>query len=793
MEGRVFYWERRDFLKFAVGAAVGVNVSPLPWWLTNDLALWTQNWRWRPVPEKGPVSHMNSTCKLCPGGCGIRVRLIGDLPVYIEGNPLHPVNRGGLCPLGSSGLQFLYSSSRITAPLKRVGGRGEGSWQEVTWEQALDEVVKNLKDLRANGKSHTIVCISGQRHDTMSMLLERFLKAYGSPNYIHMPSIEDSYDLTLNLMQGAEGGIGFDLENARYILSFGCNLIEGWGAPVRMMLAHNAWKAQRLGRRPKVVQVESRSSLTASKADERIPGYPGTDGALALGIAHVIISERLYDHGFVEKHSDRFDKFKALVLKEYGPDRVSKITHIPKETIVRIAREFATTKPAIALWGRGKGSMPSGLYESMAVQSLNALVGNINKPGGILTQKRVPMAAWPDLKMDGATELGLAHSRIDDTGVLNHRVHHRLHRMVTNVKEGSDYPINTLFVYQANPCFSTPDNPSFVEAVKKIGFVVSFSSHMDETASQSDLILPNHSYLERWDDVLTPVGLQYPVVGITRPVVRPVFNTKHTGDVVLNIAAALGGSVAASLPWESFEELLKERVKGLFDSGKGTVPQRAPVEPWKTLKREAPSLRYASFDEMWDDMVDKGPWYNQVYEFGRWDQVFNTPTRKFEFVSAELERQRPDAEERQLMPHYEPILKGEETEYPVILVPYESMIISDGAFGNPPYMTKLINDTVLKENDLLVEISPKTAAEYGLNEGDFIEIQSVKGNLRVRVHLFEGAMPGVIYMATGLGHTAYDEYLKDKGVNPNQIIAVAQEPVSGLALSWGTRVKITKV
>ncbi len=792
MEGNVFYWERRDFLKFAVGAVVGIHCSPAPWWLMNDVALWTQNWSWRPSPQKGPVSYVNSTCKLCPGGCGIKVRLVGKLPVKIEGDPLHPVNQGGLCPLGLSGLQFLYSPSRITNPLKRIGGRGEGNWQEITWEEAIAEVVEKLKDLRVNREPNTVACINGDRCDTMSKLLDRFLKAYGSPNHIYMPSVQDTYDLTLNLMQGADGGIGFDLENTRYILSFGCSLIEGWGSPVRMMLAHNAWKANKSGRRPHLVQIESRSSVTAGKADKWIPASPGTEGALALGIAYVIIDEHLYDDNFVMNYTHGFDKFKDLVLKEYSPEAVSKTTHVSKETIIRIAREFATNKPSIALWGRGKGSMPSGLYESMAIHSLNALVGNINNPGGVLTQKDIPVTLWPEVAIDDFAKEGHNKARIDNFKGLNHRVYHRLQNMVDNIKEEAGYPINVLFVYQANPYFSTPDNPSFIEATKKINLIVSFSSYMDETASQADLVLPNHTYLERWDDALTPVGLQYPVMGITRPVTKPIFNTQHTGDVLLKMAKALGGSVATSLPWRSFGDLLKETVKGLFDYGKGVVSHTEPGESWKILKEEGPSLRFASANGMWKGMVNSGPWYNPVYEFGHLDEAFKTPTRKFEFVSTELARQCPDAEERTLMPHYEPIVKEVE-EYPLVLVPYESMIIANGAVGNPPFMTKLINDTVLEKNDLLVEINPETAKEHGLSEGDYVEILSIKGKLRVRVHLYEGAMPGIINMPSGLGHTAYDEYLKGKGANPNQIMTVVQEPVSGLALSWGTRVKLIKV
>jgi len=793
--GRVWYLDRRDFLKFAVGAGGGIAASPLPWWLTNDIALWTQNWSWRPSPQKGPVSFINSTCKLCPGACGIKVRLVGSLPVKIEGNPLHPVNQGGICPLGAAGLQFLYSPSRITTPLRRVGERGGGNWQEITWQEAVAELVDKLRDLRANGKPHTVACINGQRHGTMSGLLKRFLKAYGSPNYICMPSIEDTYHMTLVLMHGREQAIGFDLENARYILSFGCSLIEGWGAPTRMMLAHGVWRAQKFGKRPKILQVEARSSMTAGKSDEWIPAFPGTEGALALGIAYVIINEELYDRNFVENYTYGFDRFKNLVLKEYSPEVVSQITQVPRATIVRMAREFATTRPSIALWGRGKGSRPSGFYESMAIHSLNALVGNIDRPGGVLTQEDLPLTSWPDAEADDIGMRGYYMPRIDQAKHMRYPfVAHRLQNMGVNIQEETFYPINMLLVYEANPFFSIPDNLSFMEATKKVPYIVSFSSYMDETAMHSDLILPNHTYLERWDDAFTPVGLQYPVLGITRPVIKPILNTKHTGDVILDLAKELGGPMAPSLAWHDFKDVLKEASRGLFHYGRGIVPETEPKEPWKGLRKKSPSLPFASFDEMWNSVVKKGCWYDPAYSFGHWGRIFTTPTKKFEFSVTRLSTLLPKVKDETFLPHYEPItLKGERTEYPLVLMTYELITLANNGIGNPPFMTKILHDTLLKKEDLFVEINPKTAEEYGLGEGDYAEIQSIEGKVRVRVHLFEGAMPGVVNIPLGLGHTAYDEYLKGKGVNSNEIISVIKEPVSDLALAWGTRIKLMKV
>jgi len=203
---------RRSFLSLIIGGAAGTAFSPLPWKLIDDASIWTQNWPWTSVPEDGEVSHVNSVCTLCPGGCGITVRKVNNRAIKIEGMKGHPVNNGGICVLGVSGLQLLYGPTRVKTPLKRVGARGEGKWEKISWDEAIAEVVKKLVSLRKEGKSHTVASISGSDRGTVANLLGRFLTAYGSPNFIRTPSIQDSYELTAHLMQGGQDQVGFDLK-----------------------------------------------------------------------------------------------------------------------------------------------------------------------------------------------------------------------------------------------------------------------------------------------------------------------------------------------------------------------------------------------------------------------------------------------------------------------------------------------------------------------------------------------------------------------------------------------------
>ncbi|MEJ2223275.1 MAG: molybdopterin-dependent oxidoreductase, partial [Desulfobacterales bacterium] len=283
--------DRRSFLAFALGGAAGTALSPLPWKVTDDFSIWSQNWPWTPVPQKGEISTVNSACTLCPGGCGISVKKVGERVIKIEGIKGHPVNDGGLCTLGLAGAQLLYGPTRIKTPMQKVNGH----WQKMSWEEAIKLLATKLKELRAGGSAHKVACVAGSDRGTMPELFNRFLNVYGSPNFFRTPSIWDSYELALYLTQGTRSMAGFDIENADFILSFGSGLIEGWAAPGYMLRA----KAMMRKNGGRMDQLEARLSKTAAKSDHWIAINPGTEGALALGLAHVIIKEKRYDQNFV--------------------------------------------------------------------------------------------------------------------------------------------------------------------------------------------------------------------------------------------------------------------------------------------------------------------------------------------------------------------------------------------------------------------------------------------------------------------------------------------------------------
>ncbi len=724
---------RRSFLSFVIGGAAGTAISPLPWKLTDDSSIWSQNWPWTPVPPDGEYSQSNSVCTLCPGGCGITVRKIDDRVVKIEGMKGYPVNDGGICLMGLSGLQLLYGPTRVKTPLKRVGKRGEGKWEKISWDEAISEVATKLADIRSNGESYTVGSIVDSESGTVPNLFKRFLTAYGSPNFMTMPSIQDSYGMTLQLMQGVTAKAGFDAENADFILSFGSGIIDGWGSPVRMFKANSAWKAN--GK--KVVQIEPRLSNTAAKSDKWVPIKPGTEAALALGLANVIITNSLDSKKISQ--STGFESFKELVQNEYSTDKVSKITGINSATIVSLAKNFAQASKPLAICGKGQGSTPGSLNEFMAVHALNALVGNINEDGGVWAVTETDYIKWPEPEMDSIAENGMQKERIDGAGSEYPHAKSLLNRLSEVINSG-DGSLEAIFVADANPLYSMPNSKAMKMAFDSIPFVVSFSSYMDETASNADLILPNHVYLERYEDVPTPDGLQKNVIGLTKPVVKPQFNTKNVGDSIILIAKALGGSIANAFPWDSYEACLEE-----------------------------------TLGSKWDLLEENSFWS---------DSDTKVATGEFNFY--------PDA--MKSLSNFSPVsIEGSKISYPLVLIPYDSIRLANGYIGGTPFAIKAVEDTVLKGKNSCVEINPKTAKELGLTEGRYAFLHTPRGKTKVKVHLYEGIMPGIVALPRGLGHTAYDKYLAGKGCNFNELIGPAEDQVSGLDAAWGIRARLTKV
>ena len=788
---------RRDLLKMGGGAGVAI-------------ALGGGFWKWSQFPsQEGPnvpgvEKWVPTVCAQCMGGCGMLARVIDGWVVNLVGNPLHPVSRGTLCPKGIAGLQGLYDPDRIRSPLKRVGKRGEGKWQPISWDEGLRLVVEQLKDLRRKGTPQELVVLGGRYRGLMRSLWERFLEAFGSPNYIDN---QFQWDWTPNeglfLTQGIHSVPAYDLNNVQYLLSFGSALLESYWSPVQALSAFGHFRRGRGGRRGKLVQVEPRLSVTGIKADEWIPIQPGTAGMLALGVANMMIREGLHNKEFISDHTFGFENwtdsngkehlgFKEFVLSEYEPDSVSKRIGVPIDTIIRLAREFATSQPSLAIGYRDRP------FHQMAVSALNGLVGNIDSSGGVLIPRTVPYRPFPPHKKDTIAQKGLAMERIDvaEESVL---VRSQPYLLAKNAISGKPYKPKTLFLYYTNPLFSNPDPDLFTKAFTEVPFIVSFSPYLDDSTAQADLVLPDHTPLERWQDDPLFLNNGFPVLGIRQPVIEPLYQTKATGDVLLHLAKALGGEVEKAFPWSDFNEVLLYGVKGVFDARRGDTFGLQFDQAWTRLLERggwwAPS--YKNFEEFWKLLLEKGGWWDPIYDFHEWDRVLQTPSKRFEFFAQGLKgiysSSSKDRKDLSFLPHWEENKKGDdEKKYPFHLHVFKTMALAGSRNANQPWLQAIAGGNLFERWETWVEINPRTAEQLGISDEEWVWVESAKGRIKVRARLYKGAMPDVLSIPFGEGHRSGGRWAKGMGENPYRILTGDLDPLTGYPIRETTRVRIYK-
>ncbi len=777
-------FSRRDFLKVGTAAvAAGAGISLL-----------------RPAEkplaaQSGTLEEkvVKTTCALCPSGCGLDVRVVNRKAVKVEGNPLHPLNQGVCCLKGQTSLEVLYSPERLERPRIQTGKRGSGNWKEISWDEALALVADKLAELRDVGKSHSVTLMHGELRGQMRQVVNRFMHAYGSPNVISRESLgEGTARMAMWLSQGVNALPVYDINNSNYVLTFGGNLLES-GRNVIGYLGAAAFMRRGRPQRGKLVAVHPRLSVTGIKADEWVPIRPGTYGALALGMANVIINSKLYDENFVRNFTFGFEDFedaegvqhqgfKSYVLETYTLERVSDITGVTTDVIARIAGEFATNRPAVAVLPTEPGELSSGnaLYTALALHALNALVGSIDAQGGVIIQRFPELTDWPAYSLDSEAMKGESQERVDGAGTQFPLALSAYQNVPERILAGKPYPVEMLFLLNANPVYDLPNGGRTLEALAKVPFVVSFASTLDESAAQADLILPASTFLEVWgDDYLEGTG--YAGISLRRPVVETVHDTRNPGDVFIHLAHRIGDPVASSLPWDNYQELITNRLSK-FD--------------WEKLEANG----------NWSELV----YFNAEPGSPAWGDVvgcdrLNAPKDgRFDFFSRELFALLASDSSQACLPHFEiPATLTDSTadavEYPFLLVTQPLITQSSQWQGIVPTLQESYGLQGYVKWDSWVEIGQKAAEALGLENGQRVWVKSSLNRVQAVVRVYAGIWPNAVFLPPGMGHHTFVSWGRksDKhmvvGANPNALTEFASEPLTGLAVAGPTRVRIYPV
>ena len=491
-------------------------------------------------------------CQLCSAGCGLTVRVMdADADVVrdgqagvvriaaakkLEGAPDHPVNHGGLCARGQAAIQVTYHPDRIAQPLRRSGERGDGRYEAVSWEDALVEIVSRLDALEGAGNQGALAYVMRGGRSHRSALVQQFLARFGAPAPIAYELFGDDVLRRANALSfGREQLPTFDLAQSRYVLSFGADFLGTWNSPVAQNVGYGLMRQGRPGIRGAFAQVESRMSQTGANADEWVPIRPGTDGVLALGVAHVLMAAELYPAAAAGPAGALIDGWDAGLV-DYSPQEVERITGVAADRVERLARQFGDTRPAVAMVGGPPLAQTNGLFTALAVNALNALVGAPGQPGGVFYTQQVDVAAAAQV------------TRPEQPAAAT------IERLAAEGLSGGASP-ELLLLDGANPVFTTPPAWRVREFFEQIPYIVSFGSFLDETSILADLILPDHSALESWAEALPESGAMAAVASLALPVMRPLHETRATPDVLLELGRRLQRPL--ELPWQTFEGLLE--------------------------------------------------------------------------------------------------------------------------------------------------------------------------------------------------------------------------------------------
>jgi anaerobic selenocysteine-containing dehydrogenase len=629
----------------------------------------------------------------------------------------------------------------------------------------------------------------------MRDLWGQFMKAFGSPNYV-ADEYADGTDAIMEAMHGMRRRPGYDLERSEIVLSFGAPLFESWWSPLQAFVAF-ADPEHSDRRRPHFVQIDTRFSRTAARSHEWVGVRPGTHGILALGIAYILIRDELYDAEFVADHVEGFEDsadeqgrlsagYRSRVSSNYRTEEVAAITGVPVERISSLARSFAQSRPAVAVFGEEVMRAPNGLLAGMAVHSLNLLMGSVNRPGTVLFGKEPPLEPLAEPVLDATALAGLERVPVARGQSLFGTESLEL-PFAERVAGGSEGTVEALLAYYANPLASSSRPEVWQEALDKIPFVASFSPFLDETTRQADMVIPDLLPYERWQDAPTPRSYPYPVWSVSQPLVEPQAGGAHTAEVVLAVARTLGGSVAQSLPYEAFDALLKARAQGLYAARRGTVfGSEFEREHHRQMEQRGWWLPvHTDFEAFWRELVERGGWTDLYYDDADPGNLSAMPDGRIQLLPPGL-LDALQADTRTPYIDVAPPATAETDDYPLQLMPYRLSTLASGTLSLQRWLAE--RPSLFPEIywHPWVEVNPATAEELGLQNDARIRVVSPSGRYEARVKVFPGAAPGSVSAPYGPRHP-------DGAVaSPLQLLDGAVDPLSGLQSWFSTRVRLEK-
>jgi thiosulfate reductase/polysulfide reductase chain A len=656
-----------------------------------------------------------TTCWECSTHCGAFATVTDGRAVKIAPNPDHPSSKGAFCIKGLRGLQGLtYHPDRVLHPLRRTGARGEGKWERISWDEALDEIFARFSAVRAEHGPLALAGAVSNATFSRGVALTQTLRAFGSPNLMINQDLCGGGRAVSDMVTGLSIQKGEDIDNANCALVVGRN---PYAADPSEWMALKRIKAK--GAR--IVVIDPAETPAAKIADLWLQPRPGTDAAIALAMIHVLIAEDLYDRTFVEQWCHGFDAL-AERAAEYTPARASELSGVAADDIVRAARLYADG-PSCFVSGHGIDAFTAAVQTFRALHALVAISGNLDRPGGNLRVKK-PKGFSTYLDIQKRAELRLPRELEEQTLGAERfplwagpdswqNVCHNptaIEAMLT----GKPYPLRALHVSGVNIVVTYPDTRRTIAALKSLDFLSVATHMMTPTAEYADIVLPKTTGLEEEDVTLESGGA---CIGMIQPV-GPVQGEARDDFVIARglvdrLVAAGDNAAGRFFPWadkRAFNETL------LGDSG-------------FTLE-ELRKTGFATFPRKFGNFAEAG---------------FRTPTGKVELYSTRLEKLGLDPLPAHTPPRAARADDAARTDWPFVL-------LTGAREKSYHHSRQREQDWARKVSpDPWVQLHPDTAAAANVAEGDWIRVQTpdTDAGCRLKATITDQVAPGVL--RTGMG------------------------------------------
>jgi anaerobic selenocysteine-containing dehydrogenase len=663
------------------------------------------------VPEQqlvpGEEQWHASVCTGCGGGCGTLVRVMeGERVVSdkgqpvrervaaikkIEGNPLDSISGGKLCARGQAAVQSLYHPDRLRGPMQRTGERGSGQFAPITWDAALSSAAEKISKVRSEAPGK-IALLMGGIVGSRSAAVEQFAKALNAaPPVVCSITDHPVERMAAEMVFGWKGQPNYDLANANITLGVGADFLGGWTSPVYYARQFGSFRQGRKDVRGRLVQAESRLSITASSADTWLPVRPGTEPQFLGAVGRLLI-----DTGLARNLKD-IPKAVADVFRAGDVKTLLETCGLEEKRVREVVQELGESQAPLVIGGASQ-LQSNSLDAVVASHYINVMLGNVGSRGGVLAPAALAMAPFNNYHVTEA----LMSAQV-------------------------------ALLVNANPAYLLPSASGIKAALKRIETVISFGSFLDDSTAWADLILPDHDALES-ELALVPAVSKGRTIAACSPFIRPLYDTRPVESTLADLAVKMNVSYEA-------------------------VGVREFVKP------------FSSEDLTVEEILRQG---------GVWDETVKTAERVPEIRAAKFEIAAVG-------------IRNDAGQFPLEFQPYTSLQYHDGSASHLLWMQELPDPVSSSIWGLPVELDPKTAAGLRVSNGDIVRVETPHGMIDAPAYVHPGAIPGVVSMPIGDGHTHFGRYASGRGANPLSILAPVYENATGALVLGGTRVKITRL